>query len=185
MKWTKTLILVGLAHLTFQGCAPTQVRLDNQLDDATLKALASQEACELPYTLELDDPSSHLVITQYPNGLTAAASPHSFPVGQTLSAYLEQAQRGKEKRPVRLTLELSDFFYTVLLENTSVRIDQVKYQAKFLGPDPVGRVEISESYHLPLVKVYWRPSKYYAVTQALKNTIIQLFAAVTKRVCAE
>ena len=183
MNWVKTLILVAMAHLTFHGCVPTQVQLNDQLDDATLKVLASQKTCVLPYTLRLDEPSSQLVITQYPNGLTAATSQQAFPIGETLSAYLEQAQSGKGKEPWLLTLELSDFFYTFLLEHTSVKIDQVKYHAKFIGPDSLGTVEISESYHLPLVKVYWSPPKYYAVSQALRRSTIKLFAEVRKRVC--
>ena len=183
MNWAKTLTLVAFAHLTFQGCAPTQVHLNNQLDEAALTVLASQKTCELPYRLRLDEPSSHLVITQYPNGLTAATSQQVFPIGETLSAYLDQAQSEKGKEPLVLTLELSDFFYTFLLEHTSVKVDQVKYHAKFIGPDSLGTVEVSESYHLPLVKVYWSPPKYYAVSQALRNTTIKLFAEVKKRVC--
>ena len=183
MNWVKALIFVAFAHLTFLGCAPTQVHLNDRLDDAALKALTSQKTCVLPYTLRLDKPSSDLVVTQYPNGLTAAASQQAFPIGRTLSSYLEQAQSGKGKEIVRLTLELSNFFYTFVLEHTSVNVDQVKYHVKFIGPDPLGTVEISESYHLPLVKVYWSPPKYYAVSEALRSTTIKLFAEVKKRVC--
>ena len=183
MNSAKALILVACAHLIVLGCAPTQVLLNDQLDDAALQVLASQKTCALPYTLSLDTPSSDLVITQYPNGLTAAASQQAFPIGRTLSAYLDQAQSEKGTEIVPLTLELSNFFYTFVLEHTTVKVDQVKYHATFIGPDSLGTVEISESYHLPLVKVYWSPPKYYAISQALRSTTIKLFAEVNKRVC--
>ena len=75
MNWAKALIFVAFAHLTFLGCAPTQVHLNDQLDEDSLKALASQTPCALPYTLRLDKPSSELVITQYPNGLHRGGEP--------------------------------------------------------------------------------------------------------------
>lgn len=153
------------------------------MDDATLKALAKQQTCELPYALKLDNPSSNLVIAQYPNGLAAAATQRAFPIGDTLSAYLEQAQRGKAEETLLLNLELTDFFYTFVLEHTTLKVNKVKYRAKFTGADPVGTIEISESYHLPLVKVFWSPPEFYAVSQALRNTTVKLFAEVKKRVC--
>ena len=183
MKWLKSPFVVAVSLLAFQGCATTQVQLDDQLDDATVKALASQKICELPFTIKLDEPSSNLVITQYPDGLTAKASQQSFPIGNALSAYIEEAQSGTVEETVLLTLELSEFFYTFILEHVTLKVDQVKYHAKFIGPDFLGTIEISESYYLPLVSVYWTPPKYYAVSHALRNTTLKLFAEVNKRVC--
>ena len=183
MKRPKSKLVIAVSLLAFQGCASTQVHLDDQLDVATVKALASQQKCELPFIIQLDEPSSNLVITQYPDGLTAKASPQTFPIGKTLAAYIEQAQFGAVEETVLLTLELSEFFYTFIFEHFRTKVDQVKYHAKFIGPDLLGTIEISESYFLPLVSVYWTPPKYYAVSKALRNTTVELFAEVHERVC--
>ena len=65
-------------------------------------------------------------------------------------------------------------------------VNAVSYQAHFKGTEPVGSISFPTSYVFPpgLAEEIDFPEKtFYAVSQALRLTTIQLFDEVTKRVC--
>ena len=173
-------LIISMA-LMISGCSQIQVDLDEQLGYFAEKELAGQTTCDLPFSLGLDEPSSQLKVIQS-DDFSLIGTERVFPIGKTLSTYINQAQTGRTDNLLPIHLEISEFHYTFM--PYGVGVSKVNLHAKFTASEPLGTIEVTESLDLPWELVNGPADHmYYAVNFALRNTTVKLFHEVKKRMC--
>ena len=176
---------MGCALILMQGCLadPFQVELDSRLGEGPRKVIQEQKNCD--YLLVLDPPSSRFTVTTYPDTWVGGQQQYIFPLGETLSALMSQAQQNNTGDRIVLQFQTSEFHF-ILGESYIAAVNRVSYQAHFKGPEPVGNISFPEKFiFTPAMDrdIDFPEKTFYAVSQALRATTIKLFDEVTTRVC--
>jgi len=185
MKPLTLSLLMGCTLILMQGCLldPFQAELDSSFGEEAVKAVQVKKKCE--YLLALDQPSSLYTVTKYQDNYVGDKQQYTFPLGATLSSYMSQAQNGHKGDLITLHFNTSNFHF-VLGKMFIAGVNSVRYDAHFNGPKHVGSISFPTSYVLmpALAEEIDFPEKtFYAVSQALRSTTIQLFDEVTARMC--
>ena len=185
MKFLTTYLFLGCLLMLGQGCLlpPYQAELNSTLGEESLKAIQAKKKCE--YRLALDKPSSQYTVTKYKDNFVGNEQAYTFPLGATLSSYLSQAQNGEKGDLITLQFNTTNFHF-VLGKMWIAGVNSVRYDAHFNGAKPVGAISFPTSYVLPpaLAEEIDFPEKtFFAVSQALRGTAIQLFGEVSRRIC--
>lgn len=188
--WVRTsTILTGfLFFLFFQACAPKpfQVKLDQTLGSEAINEITANQPCPKRYRLALDDQSRIFEVKTRPENCCypGLSLDWVFPIGQTLSGYLTQAQKGQQGETIPIQLDMSDFRF-VMDASSPERpyVDSLKYKAHFTGPNPIGFFTISETAYGSQPIKGGEKRMYDAVSQALRSTTVKLFAETANRMC--
>jgi hypothetical protein len=186
---TVTLRFIGIvALILFQACAPKpfQVKLNPTLGPEAVHTISANQPCPKAYRLVLDAQSSLFEVKTRPENCCypGLSLDWVFPIGQTLSGYLAQAQKGQGGETIPLQLDMSDFRF--VMDATSAErpyVDSLKYKAHFTGPDPIGFFTISETAYGSMPIRGGEQKMYDAVSEALRSTTIKLFTEVASRMC--
>jgi hypothetical protein len=177
-----------LVFILFQACAPKpfQVKLNPTLGPEAVTKISANQPCPKTYRLALDEKSTIFEVKTRPENCCypGLSLDWVFPIGQTLSAYLAQAQKGQGGETIPIQLDMSDFRF-VMDASSPERpyVDSLKYKAHFTGPDPIGFFIISETAYGSLPIKGGEQKMYDAVSRALRSTTIKLFTEVANRMC--
>ena len=155
--------------------------------------------CAVEYRLTLNEDSADYRIVQSPDNEITHGGKVSFPLGETISAYLIQAQRGQTGKEISLNFFTSDFNFSYAGGSLSKPfspsiVGEVRYRARFLGPDPIGNITFEEESSAKLPRLWQdvaeaqerqqeNTARFYAVAQALRSTTTKLLLEVQNRIC--
>ena len=185
---TATIVTGILFFLLFQACTPKpfQVKLHQTLGPEAINEITANQPCPKRYRLALDAQSRNFEVKTRPENCCypGLSLDWVFPIGQTLSGYLTQAQKGQRGEIIPLQLDMSDFRF-VMDASSPERpyVDSLKYKAHFTGPNPIGFFTISETAYGSQPIKGGETKMYDAVSQALRSTTVKLFAEAANRMC--
>ena len=192
---TVTILFVGIC---VTGCtAPTiSADLDRRFH---IPPNLNTRPCSDEYRIVLNEMSAHYRVFQSPENEFEGGGTISFPLGETLDDYLRQAQQTPASKDIPLHFYISEFHFNLAGGRLSKPfhpsvVGEVRYEAHFLAPAPIGEITIQEESSAQQVRLWQvvagaqetqhqNTARFYAVAHALRSTTTKLLLEVSKRMC--